>query len=199
MISFVKGFLFEQREDSMVIDVNGVGLEVIISPRTKARLPGRGESIFVYTHLQVLENEFKLYGFLEREELQLFQKLLGVSGIGAKVALNILGAIDPRSFYQAIASKDEKVLVKIPGIGKKTASRLIFELKDKVESDQLPVGAGSNDSNLTDVFEALEALGYNRSEVFPLVLEMQARGELGESVEDNLKRILKARAVQIKR
>jgi Holliday junction DNA helicase RuvA len=199
VISFVKGFLFEQREDSMVIDVNGVGLEVIISPRTKARLPGRGESIFVYTHLQVLENEFKLYGFLEREELQLFQKLLGVSGIGAKVALNILGAIDPRSFYQAIASKDEKVLVKIPGIGKKTASRLIFELKDKVESDQLPVGAGSNDSNLTDVFEALEALGYNRSEVFPLVLEMQARGELGESVEDNLKRILKARAVQIKR
>ena len=199
MISFIKGFLFEQREESMVIDVNGVGFDIIISPRTGAQLPGRGESVFIYTHLQVLENEFKLYGFLEREELQLFRKLLGVSGIGAKVALNILGYIDPRGFYQAIASKDEKLLVKIPGIGKKTASRLIFELKDKVDSEQLPALSGSDESSLNDVFEALEALGYSRSEVFPLALEMQARGELGGSVEENLKKILKARAIQIKR
>lgn len=199
MISFIKGFLFEQRDDVVVVDVNGVGYEIIMFPRAVAKLPGRGKSILLYTHLQVLENEFKLYGFLEREELYLFKRLLGVSGMGAKGAMNILDFIDPRGFYQAIASQDEKLLVKIPGIGKKTASRLIFELKDKIGQEQLAVLPDREDNSLNDVFEALETLGYGRSETFPLVMDMQARGELGGNVEESLKKILKARALQMKR
>lgn len=197
MISFVKGLIFEQRDELVIVDVNGVGYEIIMFPRAISKLPGRGNSILLYTHLQVLENEFKLYGFLEREELYLFKRLLGISGMGAKGALNILDFIDPRGFYQAIASQDEKLLVKIPGIGKKSASRLIFELKDKIE--KLPVLPDREDNSLNDVLEALETLGYGRSEIFPLVMDMQSRGELNGNIEDSLKRILKARALQMKR
>lgn len=199
MISFIKGFLAEQNAESVVVDVNGVGYEINMPPRAIARLPGRGETVLLYTHLQVLENEFKLYGFGDKEELKLFKQLLGVSGMGAKGAINVLDFIDPPGFYQAIASQDEKLLIKIPGVGKKTASRLIFELKDKIGSEQLTAISGSNDSNMDDIFEALEALGYGRSEIYPLVLEMQARGELNDSVEENLRKILKARNIQVKR
>lgn len=198
MIALVKGFIFEQRGDMVVVDVNGVGYEIIMYPRAVAKLPGQGKSILLYTHLQVLENEFKLYGFLEREELYLFKRLLSVSGMGAKGALNILDFIDPRGFYQAIVSQDEKLLVKIPGIGKKSASRLIFELKDKIGQEQLAVLPGRDDSSVNDLLEAFEALGYGRSEIFPLVMEMQSRGELGANVEENLKKILKVRALQMK-
>lgn len=199
MISFIKGFLAEQNAESIVVDVSGVGYEINMPPRAIARLPGRGEAVLLYTHLQVLENEFKLYGFIEKEDLKLFRQLLGVSGMGAKGAVNVLDFIDPPGFYQAIASQDEKLLIKIPGVGKKTASRLIFELKDKIGSEQLTVISASNDSNMDDIFEALEALGYGRSEIYPLVLEMQARGELNDSVEESLRKILKARNIQMKR
>ncbi|MGI5912402.1 MAG: Holliday junction branch migration protein RuvA [Syntrophomonadaceae bacterium] len=196
MISFIKGIIAETRNDAAVIDVNGVGYEIIMFPRAIARLPGKGEFVFLHTHLQVLENQFKLYGFLEKEEYQLFQQLLDISGMGARSALNILDFIEPSGFYQAIASQDEKLLIKIPGIGKKSASRLIFELKDKIRSEQLSTNiSASGDNNLNDVFEALEALGYGRSEIFPLAMEMQARGELTGSVEQKLKKILKARGL----
>ncbi|HHV15933.1 MAG TPA: Holliday junction branch migration protein RuvA [Gelria sp.] len=199
MISFVRGFLVEQYDDSIVVDVNGLGYEVIIPPRNMAKLPARGEIVLLYTYLQVLENEFRLYGFMEKEELKLFKQLLRVSGMGAKGAVNILDFIDPHGFYQAIVSQDEKLLIKIPGVGKKTASRLIFELKDKISTEQLTVVPDQHDSSVDDVLEALEVLGYGRSEIYPLVLEMQSRGELDGSVEENLKKILKARNVQMKK
>ena len=199
MISFIKGFMVGKNGDTAIVDVNGVGLEIIMPPRAIVKMAGRGETVLLYTHLQVLENEFKLYGFVEKEELKLFKQLLGVSGIGAKGAINVLDFIDPPGFYQAIASQDEKLLIKIPGVGKKTGSCLIFELKDKISSEQLTVISGGNDSSIDDVLEALEALGYGRSEIYPLVLEMQARGELDGSVEQNLRKILKARNIQMKR
>ena len=199
MISFIKGFLVEQNDDSVIVDVNGIGFEIIMPPRAMVKLAGRGEIVLLYTHLQVLENEFKLYGFAEKEDLKLFKLLLGVSGIGPKGAVNVLDFIDPLGFYQAIASQDEKLLIKIPGVGKKTASRLIFELKDKISSEEFTITPSGNDTGLDDVLEALEALGYGRSEIYPLVLEMQARGELNGSVEENLRRVLKARNMQFKR
>jgi len=199
MISFIKGFLVEQNDDSVIVDVNGVGFEIIMPPRAMVKLAGRGEIVLLYTHLQVLENEFKLYGFAEKEDLRLFKLLLGVSGIGPKGAVNVLDFIDPLGFYQAIASQDEKLLIKIPGVGKKTASRLIFELKDKISSEEFTVIASKDDTGMDDILEALEALGYGRSEIHPLVLEMQARGELNGSVEENLRRVLKARNIQLKR
>lgn len=199
MISFIKGFLVEQNDDSVIVDVNGVGFEIIMPPRAMVKLAGRGEKVLLYTHLQVLENEFKLYGFAEKEDIKLFKLLLGVSGMGPKGAVNVLDFVDPLGFYQAIASQDEKLLVKIPGVGKKTASRLIFELKDKIGSEQFTPIPGGDDNSMDDVLEALEALGYGRSEIYSLVLEMQARGELNGSVEENLRRVLRARSVQLKR
>ena len=199
MISFIKGFLVEQNDDSVIVDVNGIGFEIIMPPRAMVKLAGRGEIVLLYTHLQVLENEFKLYGFAEKEDIKLFKLLLGVSGMGPKGAVNVLDFVDPLGFYQAIASQDEKLLVKIPGVGKKTASRLIFELKDKIGGEQLTPIPGGDDNSMDDVLEALEALGYGRSEIYPLVLEMQARGELNDSVEENLRKILKARNIQMKR
>ncbi len=195
MISFIKGKLFKQKQDSILIDVNGVGYEIIIPVRVFTRLPSQGAQIFVYTYLHVLENEFKLYGFLEEEDLELFRKLLLVSGIGAKGALNILGFMEPSDFYRAVASQDEKLLTKIPGIGKKSAQRLIFELKDKIEGENMLKSLKSAGDGLDDLMEALEILGYNRSEVFPLVLEMQEKGQLSEKIEDNIKKVLQKMAL----
>lgn len=198
MISFIRGILFESNEDSIIVEVNGIGYEVIIHQRAFSRLPNQGEEILVYTHLQVLENEFKLYGFLEREELNFFQTLLLVSGIGAKGALNILAFIEPAGFYRAIASQDEKLLTKIPGIGKKTAQRLIFELKDRIANINLSV-TDSQTNGISDIVEALETLGYNRSEVFPLVVKLKEQGQLSESIEDNLKKVLQFKSTQLKK
>lgn len=199
MISFLRGILFQQYQDSIVIEVNGVGYEVQVHNRSLSLLPPPGEYIFVHTYLQVLDNEFKLYGFISREELDLFKTLLGVSGIGARAALNILAAMEPTAFYQAIASGDEKKLVGIPGIGKKTAQRLLFELKDKIGQQVTVLAQNANDHVLGDVLEALESLGYNRSEVFPLFMDLKEHGQLSDRVEDNIKKILQKKALLMKR
>src|SRR6056297_1325920 len=117
MISFIRGYLFAYDEDFILIDVNGVGYEIQVHSRAFSSLPSMGEQAMVYTYLQVLDNEMKLYGFLDREELNLFKLLLTVSGIGARGAMNILGNIEPSEFYQAVASGDEKRLLSAPGIG----------------------------------------------------------------------------------
>ena len=198
MISCLRGFLYEIGQESIIIDLNGLGLEVILHQRALADLPPAGESLFLHTHLQVLENDFKLYGFLEKEELKLFKTLLGVSGMGAKGAMNILAALDPLGFYQAIASADEKTLIKIPGIGKKSAGRLIFELQQKLPEFSLdPVGVQGG-AMVEEVLQALESLGYGRSEVYPLIIDLKQKGQLSERVEENLKKVLKYKDRQMK-
>ncbi len=198
MISCLRGVLFEIGTDSIIIDINGVGFEVLFHQRALSGLPRMGEGLFIYTHLQVLENDFKLYGFLDKEELRLFKKLLGVSGMGAKGAMNVLAFMEPNSFYQAIASADEKSLTKIPGIGKKTAGRLIFELRDKIGELNIPAAADTQGIAVEDVLLALETLGYSRSEVYGLIMELKTAGDLADSVEENIKRVLKIKARQMK-
>lgn len=197
MISCLKGILLEAGVDTVVLDVNGIGFEVIIHQRALPHLPPRGEMLFLHTHLQVLENEFKLYGFLQREELKLFKKLLSVSGMGAKGALNVLAFMDPGSFYTAITSSDEKLLTRIPGIGKKSAQRLIFELREKIGEIE-PLQADAPGDSTEEVMEALEALGYMRSEVYALLLEMKKSGQLKDKAEENIKTVLKMKARQMK-
>lgn len=198
MISCLRGILFEIGRESIIIDLNGWGLEVFLHKRALAVLPRVGESLFLHTHLQVLDNDFKLYGFLEKEELKLFKTLLGVSGMGAKGAINILAAMAPLDFFQAIASADEKALTKIPGIGKKSAGRLIFELQQKLpELSLTPTGVHPG-TMVDEVLQALESLGYGRSEVYPVIMELQQKGEISERVEENLKKVLKYKARQMK-
>lgn len=200
MIAFLNGKLFQAMPDTIIIEVNGLGYEVQIHNRMLAHLPAVGGQLLVHTYLQVMENEFKLFGFHSRAELDLFKLLLTVSGIGARAALNILGTLEPERFFQAIASGDEKLLTTIPGIGKKTAQRLVFELRDKIGTYQGTILASPEDNHqLEDVMEALETLGYIRSEIFPLLMELQSQGELADRVEDNIKKVLKKQALAMKK
>ncbi len=200
MISFLRGILVQCNQESIIVELSGIGYEVQIHTRTLSGLPPVGNSLLVHTYLQVLDNDFKLYGFLSSEELELFKILLGVSGIGARGALSILSAMKPAEFYQAIVSADEKRLLTVPGIGKKTAQRLVFELKDKVGKQQgLSLTASDDGYGLEEILEALEALGYQRSEIFPVIMDMKAHNELGDRVEENIKKVLRRKAMQMKK
>jgi len=200
MIAFLKGVLFQVMSDSIIVEVGGLGYEVQIHNRMASQLPAVGGQVLIHSYLQVMENEFKLFGFYNRSELELFKLLLGVSGIGARAALNILGKLDADRLCSAIASGDEKSLLAVPGVGKKTAQRLIFELKDKIANYQGTVtAAGEVNNSSEEVLQALESLGYSRSEIYPLLMEMQSKGELSERVEDNIKKILKRVALSMKK
>lgn len=200
MISFLRGILVQANQEAIIIEVGGLGYEVQVHSRALSLLPAPGSHLLVHTYLQVLDNDLKLFGFLNREELELFKILLGVSGIGARGALNMLAVLDPADFCQTIALADEKRLLTVPGIGKKTAQRLIFELKDKVGNKAgLVMPTGEDRSNLEELLEALETLGYQRSEIFPVLMEMKSQGELGDKIEENIKKVLRRKAMQMKK
>jgi len=199
MIAFLRGSLQQAELDSVIIEVNGLGYEVALHSRATAALPPVGGQVQIYTYLQVLDNDLKLYGFSNKEELKLFKILIGVSGIGARGALGILGVLSPIQFYQAVASRDEKRLLGIPGIGKKTAQRLMFELKDKLGDQTGAHLVGEEEQiKITETMEALEALGYLRSEIYPVLMDMKSQGRLDNRVEENIKRVLRLKATQIK-
>jgi len=199
MIAYIRGKLDEITDSGVIIEAQGIAYEINMHRRAIANLPQNGLPVKVYTHFQVMENEFKLYGFIMKEEQNLFRLLLTVSGMGAKGAMNVLEAMAPDKFYRAIASQDEKLLITIPGIGKKSAQRLIFELKDKIGETRVNAAVHGEEPWLGDVMDALEALGYQRSEVFPLIMDLQAQGKMSDRVEDNIKLVLKTRAMQINR
>ncbi|HPF20583.1 MAG TPA: Holliday junction branch migration protein RuvA [Syntrophomonas sp.] len=200
MIAFLKGTLFQMMSEAVVIETGGLGYEVQIHGRMAAQLPAPGGQVMVHTFLQVMENEFKLYGFASRGELELFKLLMGVSGIGARAAMNLLGKLDGEQLCSAIISGDEKVLVGVPGIGKKTAQRLIFELRDKLGNYQGTVSLGGENANAAEeILQAMESLGYSRSEIYPILTNIQSSGELSPRVEDNIKKILKRQALLMKR
>lgn len=196
----MRGNLAQSKADSIIIDVNGIGYEVGVHGRTLSLLPGTGSPLTLFTFLQVLDNDLKLFGFLNTEELELFKTLITISGLGARTALNILSILKPDEFYQTVISADEKRLLTIPGIGKKTAQRLVFELKDKVGKGQdMVITAVEDGAMIEELLEALEALGYQRSEVFPLIMNMKSQGELAERLEDSIKRVLRHKALQMKK
>lgn len=200
MINFVRGQVHSTMNDSLIVDVNGIGYQVFVSAREMSRIPSPGQSVFLYTYLQILDNEWKLYGFTSRSDLELFHSLLAISGLGARSALNVLGAMTAEEFYRAIASQDERTLVRIPGIGKKSAQRLLFELKDKIGDVILRTGEESGmaqTDQMDELFQALEVLGYTRSEILPLVMQLREAGEIEARVEDSIKKILRYRSRQL--
>lgn len=199
MIDYLRGILADVTMDSIILEVNGIGYELAVPGRSVAGLPPVGQEMRLFTYLQVLDNEFKLYGFLSRDEQRLFKTLLGVSGIGARGALNILGSLEPHQFYTAVASQDEKLLVKIPGVGKKMAQRLLFELRDKLPAAASITEGISEPGMIEQVLEALEVLGFSRNEVYPVLRELTESGQLGEQVEENIKMVLKRNAEKSRR
>jgi Holliday junction DNA helicase RuvA len=183
MIAYVDGIVEDISEDNAVIDVNGIGYNVKISSDTASRLPGIGEKIRLYTYTCVREDAFSLYGFLTRNDLDIFKKCITVNGIGPKGALAILSVMDADSLRYAIVSGDAKAISKAPGIGARTAERLILDLKDKVKIDadminreieQVSAGNTSLDNpQLKEAVEALVSLGYGQTEAMKAVKHVE--------------------------
>lgn len=173
MIAHLRGVLVLSTGDQVVVDVGGVGYRCLVPASTRVRLPAPGHETRLLTSMQVREDSMTLYGFLEQEEYELFELLLRVDGIGPKVALGVLSAVTPESFRRAVAFEDSAMLTRIPGIGKKTAQRIVIELKEKVGAGPaaLPAAGGTGMAAATgeanpfaEAMEALTALGYARME-----------------------------------
>ena len=174
MIAYVKGIIEDITIDNVVIDVGGIGYNVRISADTASRLPGIGEAVKIYTYTYVKEDAFLLYGFLSRNDLAMFKQCITVSGIGPKGALAILSVMDADSLRFAIMSDDTKAIAKAPGIGARTAQRLILELKDKITIDDTLINkeiaataasnSGAESPQKREAVDALVALGYGQAE-----------------------------------
>ncbi len=175
MISYVKGELAAIEEQKAVIDVGGIGYGVYMPQQSMARLPEIGSTVKLHTYLNVKEDAMQLFGFLTRDDLEIFKLVIGVSGIGPKGGLNILSAMSPDELRFAIMSGDAKAISAAPGIGKKTAEKLIVELRDKVDIEEMlehaahgdegGAAALSADSDMqSEAVQALVALGYGSSE-----------------------------------
>lgn len=162
MIASLSGTLLATRQDSILVGVGGVGFRLHVPQTLLEGLPATGQEVALYTHLLVRENELSLYGFMSEEELGLFELLLGVSGIGPKVALSILSSLPPDALRAAIAQEDYATLARVPGIGPKTARKLCFNLKDRMAAE-LPPGVPPAVFTQADAdsIAALTGLGYS--------------------------------------
>lgn len=198
MLTFLEGVLVWVADDLIWLEVRGVGYEVHMHPNALSCLPALGSELRVYTYLDVQEKELRLFGFLRVEQLRQFRLLLAVSGIGAKLAQTITAGLSMEELQQAVMLTDEKRLMTIPGIGKKMASRLIFELKDQVSSMPITVvDSDQQQKSRSETFAALETLGYRRAEVLPLWLELQEQELLTEHTDANLKLLLQRLAQKL--
>lgn len=167
MIAFLKGTLVATTLDSAVIDIHGVGYQVLMSGRSLSRLGATGETVQVLTHLQVRDDALVLYGFLSQEEKDLFMRLTSVSSVGPKVALAVLSTFDPSDAIAAIVSQDLAAIQRVPGVGKKMASRIVLELKEAfTESAQMDLSGIMQQALNTKkaVTEALLSMGFTSEE-----------------------------------
>ncbi len=187
MIGFLRGKVAGLKTDYCLLDVGGVGYRVFIPNNTRCKLT-LNETAMLYTYMNVYQDGITLYGFYTEEEYDVFQLLIGVSGIGPKVALGILSAITVDALCKAIQNKQATLLTKLPGIGKKSAERLILELKDKMalaasddEVLSLSMEGEVADDILSEAMAALTALGYSQAEITP-VLKKAAKGKSTEEI-----------------
>ena len=194
MISYIKGKLEAKNLDSVTIDVGGIGYKIFMSVNSMDRLSETGADVKVYTYMRVREDDISLYGFCSNEELKMFEQLLGVSGVGAKSALSILANITPSSFALAIITGDINTLKGLPGIGAKSAQRMILELKDKmktqeaIQTEVVPMQISVKNDKAKDAIDALQVLGYSRRDIEAVISKINIE-EL--SVEDIIKQGLK--------
>lgn len=191
MIGYLKGELAAAYADGCIIDVGGVGYRLACPGTTIGGLPAAGETTRLFTHLHVREDVLALYGFASEAERTMFEALIGVSGIGPKVALQLCSAFAPESFKRALVTDDVDAICSVPGIGKKTAGRVILELKEKLDLPDLAV-VGTRRDTLSQARSALENLGYSPGEVRAALGELQPKED--ESVETVVRSALKVLA-----
>jgi len=176
MFAYIKGSLEEKATDYVVIDVQGIGYKIFMSNISINNIGELGDTVKVHTYYHVREDNISLYGFLAKEELRMFELLISVSGIGSKSAITILSNITPASFALAVISNNIALLKKIPGIGAKTAQRIVLELQDKLkaqekelmaieEQEEIKQVVTSKGENVDEAMQALQILGYNKKEI----------------------------------
>lgn len=198
MIQYIKGTLVDMDAESVTIDHQGIGFQVFVSGQTFAQLPAFGAEIKLYTYFQVKDDGFSLFGFLAKDDLRVFQLLLGVGGIGPKGALAVLSTLTPDELRFAVLAEDTAAITKASGIGKKTAQRVILELKDKLKLEESWTSQQAVSENLHLALEngirqeallALTALGYAASEAMQVLADIEITPE--SNVEDILRCALK--------
>ena len=203
MISYIKGPLTAIEEDVIVVEAGGVGMGIHVPLSVLDRLPGIGREVTVYTYFHVREDAMSLYGFLNRQDREMFRQLIGVNGVGPKAALGILSTMTPDDLRMAIVTGDAKAISRAPGIGPKTAQRLILDLKDKVSMEEvlgnlaLPSDGGASAALGTigmgeaakEAVQALVALGYSNMEANKAVKQVEVTETM--TAEDVLKASLR--------
>lgn len=202
MISYIRGELCDIEEQKAIVDVNGVGYGIYMPQQALSLLPPMGQQVKIHTYLNIREDAMQLFGFLTKEDLNVFRLLIGVNGIGPKAGLNILSCLSPDELRFAVLSGDAKAISATPGIGKKTAEKLILELKDKLniedmlehaahggDSEDLASGTDTASNTMqAEAVQALTALGYGSAESLRAVRKSSPECS---SVEDILKEALK--------
>lgn len=202
MISYIRGELCDIEEQKAIVDVNGVGYGIYMPQQALSLLPPMGQQVKIHTYLNIREDAMQLFGFLTKEDLNVFRLLIGVNGIGPKAGLNILSCLSPDELRFAVLSGDAKAISATPGIGKKTAEKLILELKDKLNIEDMPehaahggdsedLASGTDTASNTmqaEAVQALTALGYGSAESLRAVKKSSPECS---SVEDILKEALK--------
>lgn len=189
MISYIKGKVAYTEPDFVVVDVNGIGYQIRTSSSNISKVSS-GKEVMFFTYLYVREDTMALYGFLTKEELNTFQTLLGVSGVGPKVAVAVLSTMTVKDLYYAVLSDDAKAITKTPGLGPKGAKKMILELKDKFHLEDLLEDASTDDviaasntsidslNSVSDTIEALTALGYSNGEAYRAVHSIAGAEEM---------------------
>lgn len=195
MYAYIKGSLEIKASDHVVVEANGIGYKIFMSGNTIQRLGELNSNVKIFTHYHVREDNISLYGFYNLEELRMFELLISVSGVGAKSAIAILSNITPSAFALAVISNDIKALTKLPGIGAKSAQRIILELKDKLKTEETIAAEGdfeiqtvlAKDDSVHEAISALQVLGYPVKDATKAVSSIDCTGL---SVEDIIKKAL---------
>ena len=192
MIGSLIGLIKEKTPSSILLEVNGIGYEIAVPLSTSFQLPNVGESAYLLTHLVVREDQHSLYGFATDEERKLFRALIKISGVGAKLAITILSGTNVNGFIQSVVNEDIDALVHLPGIGKKTAERLIVEMKDKVSeisSDENSLSQNNENSAVAEAINALVNLGYKTKDAKTILGKIESEGL---TVEELIRQALKS-------
>ncbi len=185
MIGSVKGKIILKNDKFLIVETGGVGYKINVSPDAFIKLK-TNEEVFLWIHTHVREDILDLYGFLDRQELEFFEMLINVSGIGPKGALGILGIASIETLKRAISTGDISYLTKISGIGKKTAEKIIIELRDKMQKNTEEMGGSSLRDEL-DALEALKSLGYSQNEAREVLKKVSPGGDTNTKIREALK------------
>lgn len=196
MYEYIKGLFVGVYKDYIIVENNGIGYKIHTSGYTLANMPKTNESVMLFLNQIVREDFIGLYGFLTRDELDMFNMLLGINGVGSKAALSLLSISSVNNLKYAILTGDEKTITRAPGIGKKTAQRIILELRDKLKKDEfMPEGAENCEDknvskNLSEALEALLALGYSEKEAEGALKKVSNEESIESIIKNSLKHLM---------